>query len=575
MNNYDSIAMTLESIARLSDKSLYYKDFILDGVEKEEKTPHLFSTLSIPKSKFLQIALQNKNLIVLGYSCSDFYDIVPILTSSMLECDGIWIEHTNRIISKQIEKWKIMGKNRIIVQPEEVNQDMTAKVSRYLLNRFASEWQEKSFNEDIVSLYNKSFKSWIYKLRLRPGDGLFCLAKLYLQKSKCKKADLLLRKAIKKYEEDIEHNEWRWLRAKSDLAYNLGNMSKEYIKNSLDIYSEIQHYIETNNKKAFYPSLYAGTIVNLATRWINTPDESEAIELINKAMLIAEEVEDFSIITLSLRISGDRYLKQTKYRNALKIYRKAADLAANYLGNFREACLSLGKAGLCLMYLGDQYEADKMLDESAKYANLSGDLKLIGEIQNLQVFVAKRFLGHSSVSDYHKKFLESAQKHMDDSDKARIDELLQLIRMRRYELSIFIIDSLLKKYDNPDIQAWLLWNKSNIFQRTQKNKDEIELLEKIYKLIKPIHPLVEHNLGLANAKLNNYEIAEKHFLNAIEYMKGEYPLAICNLGIMYINMGRISSAKKQLSMVLKLKEKDIDVPEYSLNFLKKQISLKE
>jgi len=85
--------------------------------------------------------------------------------------------------------------------------------------------------------------------------------------------------------------------------------------------------------------------------------------------------------------------------------------------------------------------------------------------------------------------------------------------------------------------------------------------------IKPQHPLGEYNLGIAYSSLKNYEMAEKHYLRAIELMGGNYPLAHCNLGIMYTEIGKLQAAKEQL-----LKAEKSNAPLNILNELRRRIA---
>jgi tetratricopeptide (TPR) repeat protein len=156
---------------------------------------------------------------------------------------------------------------------------------------------------------------------------------------------------------------------------------------------------------------------------------------------------------------------------------------------------------------------------------------------------------------------------MGKKNEKEVDELMRYIEFEMYDQCLDIIDRLLCKYpgDNIDIQSFLYFIKSNIYHRTHKVDEEISCLLEFNK-IKPDMPIVEHNLGNTFSKQKNSNVAEKHYLKAIELMGGIYPLAFCNLGLLYVDMHRIKDAKEQLA-----KAEKFGAPKNSIDILRKRI----
>lgn len=570
MDDYNSLALTLQGVAVSCDRTMYLGDDIDKEKGKQQlQWIHPRTALSIPKALFLQRVLQDRKIVVMGYSGSDIFDIMPILTASEFRCSGLWVEHTSEPLSPEVDQWKCNGENRDVLQPKakaEMESDITSRVSKYFLDVFSGSWQEESVDNGHIKSLSSAFESWIEGLRLQPGDGLCCLARLYSQRGKWSRTKLFYTKAMGKYEKDLEHNEWRWLVTKSNLGYILDNLNQK--DRALKVLSEIKEYIEDGAKQRLYPSLYANTLIDIAGKWINTLKDIEAGEMVNKAMGIAQGMdgtEGKKILCYGLRLAADRYLGKKEYKEALDIYLRVVQLSSDIFGDIREACLSSMHAGICLANMGARYEAIQMLMHAEAYAKHLGDEQLINAVKHNQGFVDGQFVGMSPALNFHAELVEAAKKQIDDSD-ANLDELLQYIGFEQYDQSLGWINKLLTKYDHPDARACLLFLKSNIYHRTQRLKEEIEILKEFCK-IKPRHPLAEHNLGIAYSSLKNYDMAERHYLKAIELMGGNYPLANCNLGIMYTEMGRLEAAKEEL-----LKAKKSNAPEDTLNALRRRIA---
>ena len=126
-----------------------------------------------------------------------------------------------------------------------------------------------------------------------------------------------------------------------------------------------------------------------------------------------------------------------------------------------------------------------------------------------------------------------------------IEDILEYVGYQNYEFALDRLDSLEQRCKHPDVLAFVYFIKSNIYVRMDEWDKDIEMLE-IFSKIRPDEPMVEQNFAVAYSSLGDYERAERHYLRAIELMGGHYPLAVCNLGMLYTNMGRLEDARQQL-----------------------------
>ncbi len=587
LNDYNSLAPTLTGVTLSCDATIYLGDDIdSEKGKKQLRWIHPKTFLSIPKALFLQKVLKNKKIVVLGYSGSDVSDIMPILTAREFQCRGVWVEHTSKL-PVTVEKWIKNAGDREFLKPdseEEVQLNITSRVSRFFLDAWGD--TETGIVEKIEPEgQNTSFKDWIDRLRLRPGDGLACIARLYLQRGNWARAEVFLEEAIKKYRENLAHNEWSWLVTKSNLSYVLNNRCQK--DHALKVSMEVREYIEKARKQKLYPSLYAKTLIYIANKWINSPNDKKADEILKKAMKIAEEIEDKEIFCYGLRLAADRKLAKRRYEEALDGYLTVLQWASDFLGDPLVACLSSMGAALCYIRLGQQHKASRMLANAENFASFLGNENLIKEVERIYKIFIKTFQGkifqdnsEETPMPYKKPYkdlYEEAKKQVDENVRKEFEEFeesRELISFELYDRCLDCIDKLLKKINKDKdknnynkIKAVLLFVRSNIYRRTGRRKEEIEILKQFCRIEKN-YPFAEHNLGGAYSRLNNYDMAEKHFLKAIEIMNGNYPLAHCNLGILYTKMGRLEEAKQQL-----LKAEKSEAPEYPLNALRKRINL--
>ena len=480
IDDYNSLALTLQGVAATCDQSLYVGDDI-DPKRAKQQFQWVFprTTLSIPKALFLQRVLQDRKIVVMGYSGSDSFDIMPILTASMFGCRGLWVEYGSGPLSQEVERWRSNGKDRVVLQPESRGEDLPSKISKYFLDIFGGSWQEEAVNNNYTKSLSERFKSWIERLRLHPGDGLCCLANLYSQRGKWTRAKVFYTKAIEKYEKDLDHNELRWLMTKSNLGYVLDNLNEK--NNALNVFREVKEYIEKNEKQKLYPSLYANTLLTIA-RCDNRSENILDDEMVDKAMDIAQWIggmERKKILYHRLRLAADRYLSKKNYKKALDFYLRVIQLSGDVFGDIRETCLSSMNAGICLAKMGNQYGAIQMLLLAKTYAKYLGDEKLINAVKYNYSFITTQFVGMSPSLNFHKELWEAAKNQADDLDKKKLDELMEYIGFEQYDPCLKWIDKLLSKYDHPDMRAFLLFLKSNIYHRMQMPNKEIELLKEL------------------------------------------------------------------------------------------------
>lgn len=568
MKDYNSLALTLAGTAVSCDRSIFVGDDIDPTKAKKQYTLiHPGTSLSIPKALFLQKALNRKPTVIMGYSGSDDYDLMPILNSQEFDCRGLWVSHQNHNL--KAESWVSNGEERTVLTPEKIQNsqsDLSSKVSLYLLKSFGASWTGTPSINGAISI-SEQFKAWVNLLSLRRGDGLCCLAKLYSQRGKWMRAGQFYESALTEYANQGEHSEGDWIVTKSNIGYIFACQNKE--SDSLEISLALKKYIEENGKELFYSSLYSKILLDIVGVWMNTSKDNEAGVLFSKAMNIAEAAEDLQTACYGLRLAAQRYFEKEEYKQALDSFLMVQKMALDQFGDLREACISSMGAAMCLTKMGDYYGAMQLAKFAQMYAKHLGDEETIGLVENNLYWILQYFQGKSPTLSLHTQLFEAAQRDSGALEMKQLDTLMEYIETGQYDGAIEIVDNMLRKNPRIGLRSFLLFTKSNIYHRTGQWLKEISILDQFIRENND-NPLAECNLGNAYSALEKYTNAQEHLLKAIELMKGNYPLAICSLGMVYVRTNRINEAKAQLSKAEKL-----DSPKNSVDALRKAIEKAE
>ena len=562
-NDYNSLALTLEGTVAQSDTTIFLRDDIEPKkVQQQLRKMYPKTSLSIPKALYLQTLLKEKKTVIIGYRGADTFDIMPILNVGEFGCGGIWVEHSQGDLPGETEEWQKKGKNRVILQSGKDDPDKTSTISKYFLDRYNGVWESDLNADDNPLEFSSAFINWIERLRMRPGDGLNFAARLFSLCGNFERAKLFYDGAVKKYEKNQENSEYRWLEAKSNCGYIQGNLGNE--KQAAAVYDEVIEYLDKTGKNKIYPIDYANALLNKANLLLKSSEDAKAGILYLQAMQIAKEIDDKRLWLYGTRIAATRAYCKKDFNNALQLYNQVLQNAITIYGDLREAYEASMGAGMSFAMLGNKYKAIEMISCAENYAMILSDQGLINAAHNNNQFVHSRFQGKAG-APFDQQLRDNARAKLNVNDKSRMDLIYEYLRYQKHELCLETIDCFLRENKDVDVQALLLFIKSNVHYQMMDFENQLGAL-KMFSEIKPEHPLGEHNLGVAYWELKNYVNAEKHFLKAIDLLHGEYPLARCNLGSMYVDLGRLDDAKEQLSKV-----ENANAPITKLETLKRKI----
>jgi tetratricopeptide (TPR) repeat protein len=563
MKKYNSLALTTEQIAVSNDKTVWVgRDISPEKGKRQLGQVYPLSSLSVPKALFLQTIISTKSTVIMGYSGSDVFDIMPILVTPEFNSHGLWVNHG---INTNADPWLTKGSDRFLLQPltkKDESFDITSKVSKYFLELFGGNYYSDNTGEQSPPLTSEDFVVWAKRLGIREGDGLSLIATLYIQMGKWYEAHLFYKEAMKKYAENLEFSENRLLWAKTSMAYALRNLGRK--EAAVSIAMEIKNYIEKNGKENLYASIYSTVLLNLASELPGT--DCDADSSLEKALSIDETTKSKRTACFAKRITAKRHFERGEYQQALEFWLQAMKIAIDETGDLNEAYSSSLGAGECYVKMGDFYSALQLTNNAINYAKQMQDETAIERANLNYASIFSYFQGDSPTSVYHNMFIESAMDAIGPKRAEEIKVAMQYTQNGSYDHAITIINRLLNSYKNAEILAFLFFLRSNIYHRKGEWLMDIESLNKSNS-VKTNNPLVECNLGIAYIMTSNLAIAEKHLSKAIDLVGGNYPLAICYIGIVYAKQNKLQEAKVQLSRAEKLHS-----PEYFLGELRQAIA---
>jgi tetratricopeptide (TPR) repeat protein len=165
------------------------------------------------------------------------------------------------------------------------------------------------------------------------------------------------------------------------------------------------------------------------------------------------------------------------------------------------------------------------------------------------------------------ELIDRAMSKLETVDKREVEAILTALKSNNHYQALSGIRRQFPRHTDPDVRAFLLWTRSNIFHHTAQIAEEVATLQILQTI--QARPIFMLNLAIANARLEKFDQAETAYHDAINLAQGFYPLARYNLGIMYCRLNRKDDAREQFNI---LNEQSQDVPPQLLEKLKRRIS---
>jgi len=472
-----------------------------------------------------------RSLVVMGYSGSDDFDIVPTLMVLKNLKNIVWIN----FIQDDGGIERIYEINNATLEETE-NSD---KVNQILSNIYRMHNAENVYRVDVntmrlieelidikpnLSLSNFSIDpmTW-FKNKVNPPDEFieyFIPFKIFHEFDKVDDA-MACSKIILEISE--QNNDLKW---KSSALNNIGSLLKD--KGELD--EALGHYRDALKIDEQSGDLRgkAAKLNNIGSLLTNKGELNEALKHYREALNITEKLGDLWAKVTYLNNIGSLLEDKGELNNALEHYREALNIAEK-LGDLRRKAGALNNIGLLLANKGELEEAFKLYREALKINEQLGDLRgKAGALNNIGLLLKG------------KGELDNALQYYNEALK--IDEQLGDLPNKATDLNN--IGVLL--YIKGELNRALMY-----YQKALKIDEQLgDLRGKSTKL---------NNIGMILKSIGELDEALRHYHEALKIdeqlgdLQGK-STKLNNIGMIYYNKGELEEALKFYGEALNINE---------------------
>jgi len=617
--NFDLLiekAFASENLVKEHDYRVFYKEEDLDGIDWDDNTIRLIKihgsvedkdnmaiTLGQVASQILsrqrQLVIENifskgthRSVLVLGYSCSDVFDISP-----------------------QIETIRKNHKRVIFVDHHEDKRTVKDLASKKQKNPFCyfneSNWVLADTDELVKAVWNFCFsekeyvspKSVIKKTAWQKCVGLWFLEteEKYTKGNKYSLAGRIFYK-ISEFKSATENYEQalsiaRKIGDKRGEGITLGNLGnacqslgdhKKAINNYEKALSIARKIDDKRNE--------GNWLSNLGTAYRSLGDYHKAIENYEQALSIARKIGDKRGEGITLGSLGDTYQHLGNYQKAIENHEQALSIArkigdkrgegvrlgnlgnahdslgdyqkaienyeqalsiAKKIGDNRNEGIALGKLGDAYQHLGDYQKAIENYEQALSIARKIGDKR--GEESWLgNLGTAYGSLGdHQKAIDNYEQALNIARKIGDkQGEGVRLGNLgIAYQHLGDYQKAIDNLEqalSIARKIGAKRSEGIWLGSLGDAFQRLDDYQKGIDNYEQALSIAREIgdkrnEGIALGSLGIAYRNLGDYQKAIDNYEQALSIAreigdKRNEGIALGSLGIAYRNLGDYQNA---------------------------------
>lgn len=403
------------------------------------------------KARFLQYIFRNYDVVFLGYSGLDDFDIFPLLASSKTDRTVYWLEHTNEEIARVVTSEEIAAvpfadrsnSERIISNCESGYKVIgnTANLIRELGIRLRfSPFMTRSKKKPTQD-HHRWFRSWVSKSPVN-NRAFFIIGRLMAQQRKWKAA-------VHYFSEAAEHDTGIHI---SRIFRNLGMAHMR-----LSEFPEAAKYYERSLKTQKDDQEFRATVlVSLGWIYYQEGDYGKAVKTLEESVVISKRGR--AARAKALNNLGVALYRQEKWSQALRCFERSVSIKTK-LGDIYGIAATIDNIGLVYAAKRDWKKADEHHNRSLRLFRSLGDpfgeaqtLDSIGELylkkgdirQSIEYLERslrlKRKLGDSQVAGITLVNLGEAYSLSGDSDTAlrlfgEAIELLKKVKAKR-ELAI-------------------------------------------------------------------------------------------------------------------------------------------
>jgi len=531
--NFDQLiekAMEREGLVRGKDFQVFYQENDLDHIDWDDDKIHLIKIHgSVEDKKNMAITLQqvakkvlsqkrmgviehifskgaHNNVLILGYSCSDVFDISP-------QIEAIRENHKKVIYIDHNEEEEELIKD--IADKKQKNPFKHFSGSKrvvYKTNKLVKElWDyylpEVDFPRTTIAniLWKKCVDDWFLETEEKYTEGAkYAIAGIIFDKISEYESTVVFYEQALSIARDIgdKQNEGKWL-GNLGIAYDsFGDYQKaiEFHEQALSIARDIGDKHGEGSR-----------LGNLGAVYFSLGDYQKTIEFYEQALSIARDIGDKQNEGSWLGNLGIAYYSLGDYHKATEFYEQALSIARD-IGDKQNEGKWLGNLGIAYYSLGDYHKAIEFHEQTLSITRDIGDK--YGEGRGLGNLGAVYF----SLGDYQKA-------------------------IEFYEQALSIARDIGDKYS----EGGELGNLGTVYKNLGDYHKAIEFYEQALRISRDIGDKKNEgswfgNLGNAYVSLGDYHKATEFYEQALRISrdigdKKNEGIWLSNLGIAYENLG--------------------------------------
>jgi len=496
--------------------------------------------------------MKNRTLVIIGYSGSDDFDIVPTLRVLKNLQNLIWIKH----ISEDGGKEKIY---EIVSEIKKTTKSLD-KVNKILSDMYAMSSAKHIYRveSNTSRLLEKFLRS-----PLSISTNQFSLYPLDWFKTNINSPGIFYKYAIpyKIYFDFGMYNESiHCLEMILFLAENIRNKSWEsYAYSGLGLicniqgkYSEALNLIEKSlniNDQLGELSKKATDFNNFGLTYHDLGNYSKALEQYNKALKIDKQLGELSKIAIDLCNIASIYHEQQNYLKAIENYEKALEITEQQ-GDLSTKALLLNNIGRLFYNQKKIPEALEKYEEALDIAEQLTDLYLKASILNNIGMI------------YH-------------------DQKLYQEALKAYEVAIYIFEQLgilPKKMDILINTAITIKLQGNFIEVIKRYQDALEIAENLKDYSKKAFIL--RSIGRIFYEIGNYTMALKKYEEVLEIVErlgdsSRKALILNEIGMVYDTLRNYPEALKRYDLALEIWNdlgnlSNVKILEKKIQYIKKE-----
>ena len=380
-------------------------------IESVGRQGYVFS-LSPNKKRFMNDIIRTKNMVVMGYSGLDDFDLSPMINNVYSEKVLIWIDH------QDIEDVQIITGDALLgIDLPYLVRRICDKKSRQLSNIVLVRGKTKTvikrlFGTDAAGIkdveapnsvdLDSHFKETFARTGIHDTDAYYFFAAMFDQLRNRKYAHAFLKKAVAKYR--AENNRLMLSRSLNLLCSNMDESA------TLDECFEYANEAAEIDKK-YYPEIYAISLCTISSLYEMAHDYKKAIEMCGLALgaVKYEADKNHYVAGFTNMMYGRLNFFAAEYEKARTYLLTARDhfRCSGYL--LDEASCTM-RLAMCTMEMGSYEESMIYLEETLDFYDGIRDLEKVGEVSHEIGILYQKMNRFEKSIEYFNKAIDVANK---------------------------------------------------------------------------------------------------------------------------------------------------------------------